>query len=84
MMAIKRETSRRRRPLAAVGMLFAVLGAAALVHPRFFMPGEKNEVQVGGQKVIMETRQVFVVPRLLSACFVVAGGALIYIGLRRG
>jgi len=47
------------------------------------MPGEKHEVQIGSQEVIMETRRVIVIPRVLSGCLVLAGGLLIYAGFRR-
>lgn len=73
----------KNKPFVAVGILFVVLAAVALVHPQFLMPGEKHEVKIGSQEVIMETRRVVIIPRVLSGCLVLAGGFLIYAGFRR-
>jgi hypothetical protein len=73
----------KNKPFAALGILFVVLAAVALVHPQFLMPGEKHEVEIASQKVIMETRRVIVIPRVMSGCLVLAGGLLIYAGFRR-
>jgi hypothetical protein len=73
----------KNKPFVALGILFVVLAAVTFVHPQFLMPGEKHEVQIGSQEVIMETRRVIVIPRVLSCCLVLAGGILIYAGFRR-
>ena len=75
--------SMKNKPFVALGILFVVLAAVTLVHPQFLMPGEKHAVQIGSQEVIMETRRVIVIPRVLSGCLVLAGGILIYAGFRR-
>jgi hypothetical protein len=74
---------RRNAPLAASGILLAALGLVGLLHPRFLMPGDKNEVEVGSQKVIMETRQVFVIPVWLAGAFFLIGATAIYLGTQR-
>jgi hypothetical protein len=72
------------KPFAIAGMLFVVLGIAALVHPRILMPGKQGDVQVRGQRMIVETRRVVTIPPILSGFFVLAGGGLIFLSVRQG
>lgn len=61
--------------LALVGALLVALGIAGLVHPNVVMPAKKQELQIAGTKVIMETRRVVAVPVVLGVLVIVAGTA---------
>jgi hypothetical protein len=61
--------------LALVGALLVALGIAGLVHPNVVMPAKKQELQIAGTKVIMETRRVIAIPVVLGVLVIVAGGA---------
>jgi hypothetical protein len=61
--------------LVIFGILFLALGIGGLVHPNIVMPGKKQELQIAGQKVIMETRRVVAVPPVLGVLLILAGGA---------
>lgn len=65
-----------------IGAVLMVLGIAALVHPRLDMPAKKTEVQVLGQKLLVETRRVVEIPPILSGLLIVAGVGLIVLGPR--
>jgi hypothetical protein len=65
--------------LAIVGVLFVVLGIAGLVHPNVVMPAKKQEIEIAGSRVIMETRRVVEIPKILGALLVVAGGAALFL-----
>ena len=65
------------------GALFFILGVVALIHPNFVLPGKKNEVNIAGQKVLIETSKVFSIPRPASAAEVVLGLGLIFFGSRK-
>ena len=49
--------------LAIFGVLFVVLGIAGLAHPNVVMPAKKQELEIAGNKVIMETRRVVEIPK---------------------
>jgi hypothetical protein len=61
--------------LAIFGVLFIVLGIAGLAHPNVMMPAKKQEIEIAGSRVIMETRRVVTIPKILGVLLVVAGGA---------
>jgi hypothetical protein len=61
--------------LALVGILLVALGIAGLVHPNVVMPAKKQELQIAGTKVIMETRRVIAIPVILGVLVIVAGSA---------
>ena len=65
--------------LTVFGVLFVVLGIAALAHPNVVMPAKKQELEIAGNKVIMETRRVVEIPRILGVLLVVAGGAALFL-----
>ena len=65
--------------LAIVGVLFVVLGIAGLVHPNVVMPAKKQEIEIAGSRVIMETRRVVEIPKILGVLLVVAGGAALFL-----
>ena len=65
--------------LVIFGVLFIALGIAGLVHPNVVMPGKKQELEIAGNKVIMETRRVVELPKILGVLLVVAGGAILFL-----
>ena len=65
--------------LVIFGVLFIALGIAGLVHPNVVMPAKKQELEIAGNKVIMETRRVVEVPKILGMLLVVAGGAILFL-----
>jgi len=65
--------------LAISGVLFVVFGIAALVHPNVMMPAKKQELEIAGNKVLMETRRVVEIPKVLGVLLVVAGGAILFL-----
>jgi hypothetical protein len=64
------------------GAVLILLGIAALIHPRVDMPAKRTEVQVLGQKLLVETRRVVTIPSILSGLLIVAGVGLIILGPR--
>jgi hypothetical protein len=60
-------------PIAIVGILLMAGGIAALIHPQVAMPGNKEEIQVGTGKAIIETRRIVTFPRPFSVLLIVAG-----------
>jgi len=66
-----------------LGAAFVVLGLLALIHPRVEMPAQKTEVQVGGQKLLIETRRIVTIPPILSGLVMVAGIGLMLLGPRK-
>lgn len=65
--------------LAIFGVLFIVLGIAGLAHPNVMMPAKKQEIEIAGSRVIMETRRVVTIPKVLGVLLVVAGGAALFL-----
>ena len=65
--------------LVIFGVLFVALGIAGLVHPNVVMPAKKHEIEIAGKKVIMETRRVVEIPRILGVLLLVAGGAILFL-----
>jgi hypothetical protein len=63
--------------LALVGILVVALGIAGLVHPNVVMPAKKQEVQIAGTRVLMETRRVIAIPAVLGILVILAGGAAV-------
>lgn len=70
--------------VAILGVVVIGLGIAALVHPRVMMPASHREVEIGSRKVIMETRRIVEVPRILGAVIIVCGAGLVFLGARKG
>ena len=60
-------------PIAIVGILLAVAGIAALLHPQVAMPAKKQDIQVGEGKAIIETRRIVTFPRGFSVLLILAG-----------
>jgi hypothetical protein len=68
---------------AFLGVLILLAGAAALIHPRIATPSKKNEVEIENHKVIFESKRFFTIPPVWGGVAVVAGGLLIFFGIRR-
>ena len=49
------------------------------LHPNVVMPAKKQELEIAGNKVIMETRRVVEIPKILGVLLVVAGGAILFL-----
>ena len=65
--------------LTIFGVLFIALGIAGLAHPNVVMPAKKQEIEIAGSRVIMETRRVVEIPKILGVLLVVAGGAALFL-----
>jgi hypothetical protein len=74
----------KNKTFAIAGALFVLLGIAGFVHPRILMPGKQEDVRVGEQRMIVETRRVVTIPPILSGFLVLAGGGLLSLSARQG
>jgi hypothetical protein len=72
-----------KRARMLVGAVFILLGLLALIHPRVEMPARKTEVQVLGQKLLIETRRIVTIPSILSGLLIVAGMGFVLLGPRK-
>jgi hypothetical protein len=72
-----------KKPTTVIGVLFILLGLLALIHPRIPMPARKTEVEVAGQRLLIETRRIVTIPSILSGLLIVAGASLMILGPRR-
>jgi hypothetical protein len=72
-----------KKPTTVIGVLFILLGLLALIHPRIQMPARKTEVEVAGQRLLIETRRIVTIPSILSGLLIVAGASLMILGPRR-
>jgi hypothetical protein len=79
--------SRRRDEMkglfALIGVVFILLGIAALIHPRLKLPARERELDIGNQKVRLETQRIIEIPQILSGLVIVSGCALIFLGSRK-
>lgn len=66
-----------------LGIVLVLIGAATLIQPELKMPANRREVDVAGQKLIINTRRIVTVPAVLSGIVIVAGVALIFAGARK-
>ncbi len=67
----------------ALGVVLMLIGAAALIHPELKMPAQQREVDVQGQRLIINTRRIVTVPAVLSGIAIVAAAGLIFAGVRK-
>ncbi|MGD0403072.1 MAG: hypothetical protein ABSB66_07730 [Candidatus Acidiferrales bacterium] len=70
-------------PFLVLGILLIAAGIAALIHPNLSMPSKKRELQISGEKVIMETTRIVELPRVFSVLLLLAGGSLIFLSTRK-
>jgi hypothetical protein len=72
-----------KKPTMVFGVVLVLLGLAGLAHPRLDMPAHRTEVQVLGQRLLVETRRIVTIPTLLSGLFIATGAGLVVLGLFR-
>ena len=70
-------------PFVVLGVLLIGCGIAALIHPNLSMPPKKRELQISGEKVIMETTRIVELPKVFSVLLLLAGGSLIFLSTRK-
>ena len=69
--------------LLTLGIVLMLIGAATLIQPEVKMPSNQREVDVAGQKLIINTRRIVTVPAVLSGLVIVAGAALVFVGVQK-
>jgi hypothetical protein len=69
----------RFHPIIIVGILFAAVGIATLIHPQVSMPAKTQEVQVVGGKAIIETRRIVTFPRAFSILLIIVGAGQVFL-----
>jgi hypothetical protein len=72
-----------KKLLVVAGVVLILLGVAALVQPELKMPAQKREVDVAGQKLIINTQRIITVPAILSGLVIVCGLGLAFVGTHR-
>jgi hypothetical protein len=65
------------------GILLAVLGLAALLHPEIKMPAKREVLQIGPTKVPVETRRIVSVPPVVGGLIIVCGAGVVFLGARK-
>ena len=70
-------------PFIVIGVLLIAAGIAALIHPNLSMPSKKRELQISGEKVIMETTRIVEIPKVFDVLLMIAGGSLIFLSARK-
>jgi hypothetical protein len=69
--------------LLTLGVVLMLIGAATLIQPEVKMPSNQREVDVAGQKLIINTRRIVTVPAGLSGLAIVAGAGLVFVGAQK-
>ena len=69
--------------LLTLGVVLILIGAATLIQPEVKMPSNQREVDVAGQKLIINTQRIVTVPAVLSGLAIVAGAGLIFVGVQK-
>ena len=70
-------------PFTVIGVLLIAASIAALIHPNLSMPSKKRELQISGEKVIMETTRIVEIPKVFDVLLMIAGGSLIFLSTRK-
>jgi hypothetical protein len=70
-------------PFVVVGVLFIALGIAALVHPSLSMPSKKKELEISGERTIIETTRIIQLPKAFAILLLVGGGAFLFLSTRK-
>lgn len=65
------------------GVLVILLGLYGMIRPNLLMPAKREDVQIGGQRVVMETRRVVAIPRPLSGLLIFCGVGLTFMGVQK-
>ena len=69
--------------LLTLGVVLMLIGAATLVQPEVKMPSNQREVDVAGQKLIINTRRIVTVPPVWSGLAIVVGAGLVFVGAQK-
>lgn len=69
--------------LLTLGVALILIGAGTLIQPEVKMPSNQREVDVAGQKLIINTQRIVTVPAVLSGLAIVAGGGLVFAGVQK-
>lgn len=69
--------------LIGTGVLVILLGLYTMFRPNLLMPAKRENLQIGGQRVLMETRRIVEVPRAVSALVIFCGAGLIFMGIQQ-
>lgn len=72
-----------KKTLLILGFVLMLIGAATLIQPEVKMPSNQREVDVAGQKLIINTRRIVTVPAVLSGLVIVAGAGLVFVGWQK-
>jgi len=64
------------------GVVLIAAGLFTLVHPEIKMPANKEEAEIGPMKVPIETRRIITVPPIAGGIVMLAGGGVLFCGLR--
>jgi hypothetical protein len=70
-------------PFVVMGVLFLALGIAALVHPNLRMPSKKKELEIAGERTIIETTRIIQLPKAFAILLLVGGGTFIFLSTRK-
>ena len=73
----------RKTPLTTLGIVLAVLGAAALVWQGFSYTQRETLINIGSVKVTADTRKTLQLPPILGGVALAGGIALIVMGARK-
>ena len=73
----------RPTPLATIGIVLAVLGAAALIWQGVRYTQRETLINIGNVKVTADTHRTFPLPPILGGVVLAGGIALIVAGVRK-
>ena len=62
---------------ATAGAVVILLGVAGLAHPNIPMPAKTEELQIRGQKVVIQTQRIVTFPRPLSGLVILGGVGIV-------
>jgi hypothetical protein len=69
--------------LLGAGVLVILLGVYGMIRPNLLMPAKRQNLQIGGQNVVMETRRIVAIPRPVSGLLILSGIGLIFISFQK-
>ena len=72
-----------KKILLTLGVVLMLIGVATLIQPEVKMPSKQREVDVAGQKLIINTQRIVTVPAVLSGLAIVAGAGLVFAGVQK-
>ncbi len=69
--------------LLGAGVLVIFLGVYGMIRPNLLMPAKRQNLQIGGQNVVMETRRIVAIPRPVSGLLILSGIGLIFASFQK-